>query len=122
LVQDDGGERVVREPKFHFEDDAVILPVLITEADEPGRSVGGSTSVVYFQQTDRQLQNHTVDSSGSVEVKLNVSTTERRAELWQDALEDEMDSCSISWDDTVECESVMNLYGSLVFRQTDVTY
>jgi hypothetical protein len=112
----ESGERVVRAPSFVLENDAVILPLLVTEADDPNRGVGGSTSVVYAQRTGNDLE-HVPDSGGPA-VTMEIDTTERRAGLWEAAV----DPCTDSGGGTVVCDPLTNTGTTVIVRQTDVTY
>lgn len=120
-LQDSGG-LVLREPNFVLENDATILPFVLTNASSPDSSVGGSDSQVTLTRRDGDVS-HETGFTGDVEIE--IETTDSRADLWRDMLNDEITGgggCSISGSDTVECTHSPNPGSTVIVRTTTVAY
>ena len=96
------GSYTVREAPFLLSEDGATVSVVAMNASEQP-VVGGSTTLVRTKRTDRSVEFG--DTTGTyTDVWINVTTTDRRRGLWEDALDSPITTCQTPASDTVACQ------------------
>jgi len=96
IRQDRNGERFIDEPSFVFRADAVgdtaIIPIIQTRS-QGEQTVGGTGTVLVRTNSvlAESLGTHNDDGT-TYDVEITVETTERRAGLWEEVLNRELDA------------------------------
>lgn len=106
-----GGAVMQEEPPFNFDQDRTTLQYVLTRAQPPQAQAGTKTVLVRGSRSARSLR--LVDKS-SPSITLTVTTTDKRAPVWEDYLEEEISwtsACSMPSSNQVECSfSVDEIY------------